>query len=171
VGEIAPARTDRELAKLRGSARTERELSLLRGAIDADVTELRTRISRDVDPRRLARRQPVAFFGTLGSVIAVLGFAVASRVKSFRRSRTETELDQVIQRLGGRLDRLKGRTRKRFRESLRKEIADVQDERRGPKEALWGAGMAAITAAATTFAQRFAGRFVEDDAEDRRPRP
>src|SRR5205814_1548587 len=67
---------------------------------------------------------------------------------------------------------LRGPTRssQSFKESLRKEIADVQEERRGPKEALWGAGMAAITAAATTFAQRFAGRFVEDDAEDRRPR-
>jgi len=162
VGEIAPARTDRELAKLRGSARTERELSLLRGAIDADVTELRTRISRDVDPRRLARRQPVAFFGTLGSVIAVLGFAVASRVKSFRRSRTETELDQVIQRLGGRLDRLKGRTRKRFRESLRKEIGEVESGPRA-KQMFWETATAALVSAATLLARRFASRMTADE--------
>jgi hypothetical protein len=46
----------------------------------------------------------------------------------------------------------------------------VQGERRGPKDALWTAGMAALTAAATAFAQRFAGRFAGDDTEDRQPR-
>jgi hypothetical protein len=162
VGEIAPARTDRELAKLQGSARTERELARLRGAIDADVTELRSRISRDIDPRRLARRQPVAVFGTVGAVIAVLGFAVASRVKSFRRRRTETELDQVVQRVGGRLDRLKGRTRKRFRESLRKEIGEVESGPRA-KQMFWETATAALTAGATLLARRFASRLAADE--------
>ena len=162
MGQIAPSRADRELAKLSGSARTERELALLRRAIDSDITELRARVSRDADPRRLARRQPVAVFGTLGSVIALLGVVVASRVKSFRRSRTETELDQVISRLGGRLDRLKGRTRKRFRESLRKEIDEVESGPRA-KQMFWESATAALTAAATLLARRFATRLTADE--------
>jgi hypothetical protein len=151
------------------SARTERELADLRRKIDDDVDALVERAKSDVDPRNLLRRQPVATVGTLGSVAALAGVTIAKKVRDARRKTPDTEIERIAERLGGRVDRLKGRARKRFRESLRKEMADVQGEQRGPKEALWGAGMAALTAAATTIAQRFAGRLAGDDAEDGRP--
>lgn len=151
------------------SARTERELADLRRKIDEDVDALIDRAKSDLDPRNLVRRQPVAALGTLGSIAALAGVAIAQKVRGARRRTPDSEIERIAERLGGRVDRLKGRARKRFRESLRKEIADVQDERRGPKEALWGAGLAAITAAATTFAQRFAGRLAGDDIDDGRP--
>ena len=148
------------------SARTERELADLRRKIDDDVDTLIERAKSDLDPRNLVRRQPVAVFGTVGSAVALAGVTVANKVRSARRRTPDTEIERVIERLGGRLDRLKGRSRKRLREQLRKEIGDVQDEQRGPKEALWGAGMAAVTALATTLAQRFAGRIAGDDPQD-----
>ncbi|HEV2249047.1 MAG TPA: hypothetical protein VGT60_00875 [Candidatus Limnocylindria bacterium] len=151
------------------SARTERELADLRRKIDEDVDALIDRAKSDLDPRNLVRRQPVAACGTLGSIAALAGVTIAQKVRGARRRTPDSEIERIAERLGGRVDRLKGRARKRFRESLRKEIADVQDERRGPKEALWGAGLAAITAAATTFAQRFAGRLAGDDTDDGRP--
>jgi len=144
------------------SARTERELAALRREIDIDLAYLRARLSEDVDPRRLARRQPVAVFGTLASVAAVVGVALASRVKSFRRSRSETEIDQIVQRLGGRLDQLKGRTRKRFREALRKEIGEVESGPRA-KQMFWESATAGLTSAAALLAQRFASRLAADD--------
>jgi len=153
------------------SARTERELAHLRRQIDDDVDALVERAKSDIDPRHLVRRQPVATLGTLGSVAALAGVTVARKVRDARRKTPDTEIERIAERLGGRVDRLRGRARKRLRESLRKEIAEVQDEQRGPKEALWGAGMAAITAAATTFAQRFAGRLAGDDTEDGQRRP
>jgi hypothetical protein len=152
------------------SARTERELAELRRKIDDDVDALIERARSDVDPRNLVRRQPVAAFGTLGSVAALAGVSIAKKVRDARRRTPDSEIERIAERLGGRVDRLKGRARKRFRESIRKELADVQEEQRGPKEALWGAGMAAVTAAAATLAQRFAGRFAGDDGEDGRPR-
>jgi len=152
------------------SARTERELADLRRKIDDDVDALVERAKSDVDPRNLMRRQPVAALGTLGSIAALAGVTVARKLRDARRKTPESEIDRIAERLGGRVDRLKGRARKRFRESLRKEIEDVQDEKRGPKEALWAAGMAAITAAATTFAQRFAGRLTGDDTDEGRSR-
>lgn len=148
------------------SARTQRELADLRRKIDDDVDALIERARSDLDPRNLVRRQPVAAFGTLGSIAALAGVTVTKKVRDARRRTPDSEIERIAERLGGRIDRLKGRARKRFREQLRTEIADVQDEKRGPKEALWGAGMAALTAAATTFAQRFAGRLAADDAED-----
>ncbi len=148
------------------SARTQRELADLRRQIDDDVDALIERARADVDPRNLLRRQPVAAFGALGSVVALAGVTVAKKIRVARRGAPDTEIERITERLGGRIDRLKGRARKRFREQLRNEIADVQDEKRGAKEALWGAGMAAVTAAATAFAQRFAGRLAGDDPED-----
>ncbi|MEK6227259.1 MAG: hypothetical protein AABM40_13335 [Chloroflexota bacterium] len=144
------------------SARTERELAELRGQINADLDYLLARIRDDADPRNLARRQPIAVFGTLGSLAAIVGIAFASRVKSFRRSRTETELDQIVQRLGGRLDRLKGRTRKRFRETLKNEIAEVETGPRA-KQMVWESVTAALTAAATLVARRFVSRLTGDE--------
>jgi hypothetical protein len=149
------------------SARTERELADLRRTIDDDVDALIERAKSDIDPRNLMRRQPVAALGTISSIAALVGVSVAKKVRDARRKTPDTEIERIAERLGGRVDRLKGRARKRFRESLRKEMADVQQEARGPKEALWGAGMAALTAAATAFAHRFAGRLAGDDAEDR----
>ena len=144
------------------SARTERELAELRGQINADLDYLLARVRDDADPRNLARRQPVAVFGTLGSLAAIVGVALAARVKSFRKSRTEKELDQVIERLGGRLDRLKGRARKRFRETLKNEIAEVETGPRA-KQMVWESATAALTAAATLFARRFVSRLTGDE--------
>jgi hypothetical protein len=152
------------------SARTERELADLRRKIDDDVDALIARAKSDVDPRNLLRRQPVAALGTLGSIATLAGVTVARKVRDARRRTPDSDIERIAERLGGRVDRLRGRARKRFRESLRKEIADVHDDQRGPRDALWNAGMAAATAAAAAFAQRFAGRLAGDDAEDGRPR-
>jgi hypothetical protein len=144
------------------SARTERELAELRGQIDTDLDYLLARVRDDADPRNLARRQPLAVIGTLGSLAAIVGIAFASRVKSFRRSRTEKELDQVIERLGGRLDRLKGRARKRLRETLKEEISQVETGPRA-KQMVWESATAALTAAATLIARRFVSRLTGDE--------
>ena len=152
------------------SARTERELAELRRTIDDDVDALIERAKSDVDPRNVVRRQPVAALGTLGSVAALAGVTVARKVRDARRKTPDSEIERIAERLGGRVDRLKGRARKRFRESLRKELADVREEPRGPKEALWGAGLTAFTAAATALARRFAGRLARDDGQDGQPR-
>lgn len=146
------------------SARTERELAALRGRISTDLDLLVARVRDDADPRNLVRRQPVAALGALGSVAAVAAAAIATRVRNARRRQPDTEIERVIERLGGRVDRLRGRARKRLREGIRAEMANAVDEKRGPKEALWGAGMAALTAAATTAAKAFAGRLARDDA-------
>jgi hypothetical protein len=148
------------------SARTQRELADLRRQIDGDIDALIERAKSDVDPRNLLRRQPVAALGALGSAAVLVGVTLAGKIRNARRQTPDTEIERIIERLGGRVDRLKGRARKRFHEQLRTEIGDVQDERRGPREALWGAGMAAATAAATTLARRFAGRLAGDDTTD-----
>jgi len=127
------------------------------------VDVLVARVRDDVDPRNLLRRQPVAFLGAAGSVAALGVAAVATRIRSARRKVPDTEIERIIERLGGRVDRLKGRARKRLRSQLRQEMADAVDEKRGPKEALWGAGMAALTAGATTLAKGFATRLTGDE--------
>ena len=144
------------------SARTERELAALRGEIDADLARLRSRLRDDADPRRLARRQPLAVLGTVASLAAVVGVSLASRVRGARGGRAERDLDQIIQRAGGRLERLPRRVRKRFRESLRKEIREIET---GPrvKRMFWESATAALTAAAALLARRFARRFVADE--------
>lgn len=144
------------------SARTERELASLRREIDADLDYLLARVREDADPRNLARRQPIAVFGTLGSLAAIVGIAFATRVKSFRRSRTEKELDQIVQRLGGNLDRLKGRARKRLRETLKEEVEEVESGPRA-KQMVWESASGALTAALTLLAQRFVSRLTGDE--------
>jgi len=157
------------------SARTERELAELRGEIDEDLRALQWRAKQDLDPRRLVARQPIAVAGAVGSVALAGAVAIASRVRGARRSRGEKELDQIITRLGGRLDKLKGKTRRRFRETLRKEIGEVEQGPRA-KQAAWEAVTAALTSAATLLAQRFARRLAADDelvapgGRDRSPR-
>ena len=150
------------------SARTERELADLRHRIDDDVDALIERAKADVDPRNILRRQPVAALGALGSIAALAGVTVTKKVREARQKAPDSDIERIAGRLGGRVDRLKGRARKRFRESLRKEIDDVQGERRGPKEALWGIGMTAATAAATELMRRFAGRLAGDDEDGSR---
>ncbi len=144
------------------SARTERELADLRASLDVDLSELRTRIREDVDPRNLVRRQPAAVFGTLGSMLAIGGVAIARGMRERRLRRSDTDLDAVIARLGGRVDKLKGKARRRLRETLRQEIGEVEQ---GPKaqQALFSAVSTAVTAALTLVARRFASRMVSDE--------
>ena len=144
------------------SARTERELADLRASIDVDLQELRTRLREDVDPRELARRQPVAVFGTLGSMVALGAVTVARGMRERRLRRSDTDLDAVIARLGGRVDKLKGGARKRLRETLRKEIGEVEQGPRA-RQAMWTSVSAALTAALTLVARRFASRLVGDE--------
>ena len=144
------------------SARTERELADLRASLDVDLSELRTRIREDVDPRNLVRRQPAAVFGTLGSMLAIGAVAITRGVRERRLRRSDTDLDAVIARLGGRVDKLTGKARKRLRETLRKEIGEVEQ---GPKaqQAIFQAVSTAVTAALTLVARRFASRLVGDE--------
>ena len=144
------------------SARTERELADLRASIDVDLQELRTRLRDDVDPRQLARRQPVAVFGTLGSMVALGAVTVARGMRERRLRRSDTDLDAIIARLGGRVDKLKGGARKRLRETLRKEIGEVEQGPRA-RQAIWTSASAALTAALTLVARRFASRLVGDE--------
>jgi hypothetical protein len=144
------------------SARTERELADLRATLDVDLSELRTRVREDVDPRNLVRRQPLALFGTLGSVLAIGVVGIARSVRERRLRRDDKDLDAVIARLGGRVDKLKGKARRRLRETLRKEITEVEQGPRATRAA-WTAATAGLTAAFAFIARRFASRLVGDD--------
>jgi len=144
------------------SARTERELADLRASLDVDLQELRTRVREDVDPRHLVRRQPVAVLGALGSVLAIGAVGIARGLSERRLRRSDTDLDAIIARLGGRVDRLKGKARKRLRETLRKEIAEVEQPPK-PQQILLQSVSGALTAALTLVAQRFASRLVGDE--------
>ena len=144
------------------SARTERELEALRSSIDSDIRLLQERLREDVDPRRLARRNPLAVFGALGSVLAIGGVTTVRGLAERGRRRSDKDVDALISRLGGRVDQLRGRARKRFREQLRKEIGEVEEAPK-PKQMLYEAVAGAITSALTLVAQRFASRLVADD--------
>jgi len=152
------------------SQRTERELAELRTRIDADVTLLIERVREDLDPRALARRNPLAVFGTLGSV-GLLGAArvVAGMRAARSRRRSDSEIDRVLSKLGARAGRLKGRARKRLRERLRAEMDEAQKPNR-IQEAAWRAGLSALAAGAAELARRFAGRVARDDSSDERLR-
>jgi hypothetical protein len=144
------------------SARTDRELADLRAALDTDIRLLRERIGEDADPRRLARRNPLAVFGTLASIIAIGGVTTMRGLSARSQRRSDKDLDALISRLGGRIDQLRGRARKRFREQLRKEIGEVEQPPK-PKRMFYDAAAAAITSALTLVAQRFASRLVGDE--------
>jgi len=144
------------------SARTDRELSALRATIDSDLRVLQERLKEDLDVRRLARRNPIAVFGTLGSVLAAGTVGTLRSLAERSRRRNDKDLDALIARLGGRVDRLRGRARTRLREQLRKEIGEVEE---GPrvKRMVWEAAASALTAGLTLVARRFAGRLVADE--------
>lgn len=144
------------------SARTERELSELRAAIDADLRMLEERIREDIDPRRLAKRNPLAVFGTLGSVLAIGSVTTVRSLAERSRRRSDTDIDALIARLGGRVDKLRGRARKRLRETLRSEIDEVEAKPR-PQQMVYDALGGALTAALTLVARRFASRLVADE--------
>ena len=145
------------------SARTQRELADLRGAIDRDVDALVARVRSDVDPRNLVRRQPLAVAGSLASVAAAAALGIMRRARESKR--TEGILDALIERFGPRIDKMKGKARKEFRKQLAKELAEV--ERTGPREAAYGAVSAAIAAVAATMAQGFGRKILGDDTEER----
>ncbi len=141
------------------SARTQRELAELRSTIDRDVDAVIARVREDIDPRNLIRRQPLAVLGSTASVAtaAVLGIMTKRRSSEAERA----TLDALAETVGGRLGKLKGDSRKQFRKELQKELAEV--EKTGPKEALWGAAAAALTALATDFAQRMGRKLLADE--------
>ncbi|HET8567352.1 MAG TPA: hypothetical protein VFM93_00010 [Candidatus Limnocylindria bacterium] len=145
------------------SARTQADIAALRRGIEGDLDALAAKAKADLDIAALARRQPVAVFGTLGSLVALGGAAIAARVRASRQRRPDTEIERIVEELGGRIDRLKGRARKRFREQLRREISEVEKPKRTASEALWSTGMAAFTAFATELARKFGGRLAADE--------
>ncbi len=145
------------------SERTQRELVELRGHIDADVTLLLDRAREDVDPRALARRNPIAAAGTIGSVALLVATRVVASMRGSRARRPMSEVDRMLEKLGARADRLKGGARKRLRERIRAEMDEAQQPDR-VRQAAWTAGLSALTAGAAELARRFAGRLAGDDA-------
>lgn len=144
------------------SARTERELSALRSSIDADLRMLQERIKEDADPRRLARRNPIAVFGTIGSVLAIGTVTTVRSLKERSMVRDDTDIDGLIARLGGRVNRLRGRARKRLRAQLREEMKAVAEPSKVKGMVLQSIS-GALTAALTLVARRFASRLVADE--------
>jgi hypothetical protein len=144
------------------SARTDRELSALRSSIDSDLRILRERVREDVDPRRLVKRNPIAVFGTLGSIAAIGVVATMRGLAERGRRRNDKDIDALIARLGGRVDKLRGRARKRFRKQLREEIGEIE-QKPSPMQIATNAISSAATAALTLVAQRFASRLVGDE--------
>lgn len=153
------------------SARTERELADLRSRIDADLRLLEERAREDIDPRNIMRRNPVAFFGATGSAVAVAAVGILRALSERSRRTKDADIDALVQRMGGKVDQLRGKARKRFRSALRKEMKEIDREpdvrRRGMDMAT-----AALTSALTLLAQRFTSRLVADEelpTEERTP--
>jgi hypothetical protein len=117
------------------------------------------RVREDIDPRNLFRRQPLAVLGSTASVAVAAGLGIITRRRHAEAERMT--LDALAETVGGRLGKLKGDARKRFRKELQKELAEV--EKTGPREALWGAAAAALTALATDAAQRLGNRILADE--------
>ena len=144
------------------SARTQRELEALRSSIDSDVRLLQERLREDADPRRLAKRNPIAVFGGLASLMAIGVVTTVRSLSERKRRRSDTDIDALIARLGGRMNRLRGRARKRLRSQLRDEIGDIQQAPK-PQQMLLESVSGALTAAFTLVARRFASRLVGDE--------
>jgi hypothetical protein len=149
------------------SARTERELVALRARIDDDVDAVGTRLRADLDPRALARRQPLAVLGALGSLAVAGAATIVAKARAARTRRPDEEIDRIVEQLGGRVDKMKKSARKRLRERLRKELSEVEAPKRTAGEAAWGVSLAALTAGATEMARRFAGRLAADETDER----
>jgi hypothetical protein len=145
------------------SARTQRELADLRRAVDRDVDALIERVRSDIDPRNLIRRQPMAVAGSLASLATAAAVGVMRKTREAQRK--DGIVDALLERFGGRIDKMKGGARKEFRKQLAKELAEV--EHAGPREAAYGAVSAAIAALATTMAQSFGRRLLGDERTDR----
>jgi hypothetical protein len=144
------------------SARTERELSALRSSIDSDIRLLKDRVKEDSDPRRLAQRNPIAVFGALASVLAIGAVTTVRGFAERGRRRNDKDVDALIARLGGRVNKLRGRARDRFRKQLREEIGEIE-QKPSPLTITTNAISSALTAGLTLLAQRFASRLVADD--------
>lgn len=144
-----------------GSARTERELAALRGQIDTDIAQLRERIRTDLDPRELARRRPIPVLGGAAALGALVVATVVRRVSEARKRRPQSEIDDVIQRLGGRVDKLKKKQRERLRQSIRKEVAEVETGTKAAR-AMWDAAAAGLLALAAALGQSSVRRFFGD---------
>ena len=144
------------------SDRTQRELSALRSSIDSDLRVLQDRVKEDADPRRLVKRNPVAVLGALGSVAAIGVVTTVRGLSERSRRRNDKDIDALIARLGGRVNQLKGRARKRLRNQLREEIGEIE-QKPSPLTVATNAISAAVTAALTLVAQRFAARLIGDE--------
>lgn len=149
------------------SARTQRELAGLRGAIERDVDALVERAREDADPRNLVRRQPVAVVGSLMSVATAAALGIMRKARESKRK--AQVLDVLVERFGGRIDKMRGKARAELRKQLQKEIARV--ERTGPREAAYGAISGAIAALATTMAQGLGKRLLGDERSDEEVQP
>jgi hypothetical protein len=157
------------------SARTDRELGELRRTIDSDLRALKERVREDLDPRRLVKRNPLAVFGALASVLAIGGVTTVRSLATRSQVRNDKDIDALIARLGGRVNKLRGRARKRLRSQLREEITEIQQDPK-VKQVVWESAATAITTALTLVARRFASRLVADedlptDAIDTTARP
>jgi len=144
------------------SARTERELRALRGQIETDLALLKERVREDLDPRELVRRRPLPVLGGAAAITTLVVAAIARRVSTARRRRPVSDIDELIHRLGGRVDK---KQRERLRESIRKEIGEVE---MGPKleRTVWEAAGAGLVALATAIAQSSARRFFAETPRD-----
>jgi hypothetical protein len=152
------------------SARTERELRALRGQIDTDIALLKERVRDDLDVREFARRRPLPVIGGAAAAAAVAVGLVARRVSEARRRRPLSEIDEVIHRLGGRVDRLKKKQRERLRESIRKEIGEAEMGTR-IERTVWEALTAALVALGTALAQSSVRRFFTEAPRERATAP
>ncbi len=152
------------------SARTERELKALRGQIETDLALLRERVREDVDPRELMRRRPLPVIGGAAAAGALIIAALARRVSSARRRRPASEIDQLLHRLGGRVEKMKKKQRERLRESIRREIGEVET---GAKleRSMWSAATAGLTALATALARLSARRFFSESPHEEEQHP
>ncbi len=147
------------------SARTERELSALRGQIETDLALLRERVRSDLDPREFVRRRPLPVIGAAAASALAVAAAITRRVSDTRGSRPMHEIDTLIERLGGRVDKLKQKQRERLRESIRQEVGEAQ---MGAKieRTVWSAATAGLTALAAALAQSSVRRFFGDAPRD-----
>lgn len=147
------------------AARTERKLAELRARIERDVALLKERAREDLDVRRFVARRPVPVLGGAAAAATLLVAGIARRVAEARRRRPMREIDLLIERLGGRVDRLKKKQRERLREAIRKEVGEVEMGTR-LERTLWAAVAAGLSALATALARRSASVFLREPPRD-----